>query len=277
MTPLIVALLVTLLSWRASFFVLGAITGVWVVAWWLFFRDNPAGHPAVTQEDLAELPPYETSHATKRVPWGSLIRRISPAVLVYFCYGWTGWLFFTWLPTFFLRSYHLDIRRSAIFASCVFFAGIVGDALSGVISDWILRRRGNVEAARRNVIAASFLGTLLALIPVLLTHDLTIVTVSLGAAFFMPELTIGPIWAVPMDVAPRYAGTASGFVNAGAALAGIVSPLRFGLIVDETGNWTLPFAGSIGLLLVGAAATFWIKPQQAVEDEPDVATAPALI
>lgn len=31
-TPPIVALLVTLLSWRASFFVLGAITGVWVVA-----------------------------------------------------------------------------------------------------------------------------------------------------------------------------------------------------------------------------------------------------
>jgi hypothetical protein len=39
-TPPIVALLVTLLSWRASFFVLGAITGVWVVAWWLFFRDR---------------------------------------------------------------------------------------------------------------------------------------------------------------------------------------------------------------------------------------------
>jgi cyanate permease len=231
----------------------------------------------VTKEDLAELPPYETSHATKRVPWRSLIRRISPAVLVYFCYGWTGWLFFTWLPTFFLRSYHLDIRRSAFFASSVFFAGIVGDALGRVISHWILRRTDNVEAARRNVIAASFLGTLLALIPVLLTHDPTIVTVSLGAASFMLELTIGPIWAVPMDVAPRYAGTASGFVNPGAALAGIISPLLFGLIVDETRNWTLPFAGSIGLLLVGVVATFWIKPQRAVEDEPDVATAPALI
>ena len=276
-TPPIVALLVTMLSWRASFFVLGGLTGVWVAVWWLWFRDNPSEHPAMTPDDLAELPPYETSHATRRVPWWPLIRRIAPTVLVYFCYGWTGWLFFTWLPTFFLRNYHLNIKDSAIFASSVFFAGIVGDALGGIISDWILRRTGNVEAARRNVIAASYLGTLVALVPVLLTHDLTIVTISLGIAFFMLELTIGPIWAVPMDVAPRYAGTASGFVNTGAAVAGIVSPLLFGFIVDRTGDWTLPFAGSIGLLLVGVAATFWMKPQHAVEEEPDVSAAPALI
>jgi MFS family permease len=267
-TPPLVALLVTTLSWRASFFVLGGVTSLWVVAWFLYFRDDPADHPAITAEDLAELPPHEVAHTAKKVPWGPLVRRIWPAVLVYFCYGWTGWLFFSWLPTFFLRNYHMNIGSSAIFSSSVFFAGIVGDALGGVISDWILARTGNVEAARRNVIAVSFLGTLVALIPVLLVHDLTIVTLSLGAAFFMLELTIAPIWAVPMDVAPRYAGTACGFVNAGAAVAGIISPLLFGFIVDQTGNWTLPFAGSIVLLLIGVAATFWLKPQHQVEDVP---------
>jgi len=171
----------------------------------------------------------------------------------------------------------MNIKSSAIFASAVFFAGIVGDTSGGIISDWILRRTGNLEAARRNVIAASFLGTLLALIPVLLVRDLTIVTVSLGVAFFLLELTIGPIWAVPMDVAPRYAGTACGFVNAGAAVAGIISPLLFGWIVDRAGDWTLPFAGSIALLLVGVAATFFIKPQIPVADEAAVGVAPAVI
>ena len=81
----------------------------------------------------------------------------------------------------------------------------------------------------------------------------------------MLELTIGPIWAVPMDVAPRYAGTASGLMNAGSAMAGVISPIVFGFIIDQTGNWTLPFAGSAGLLLVGAAATMWIKPQRRLE------------
>jgi MFS family permease len=86
-------------------------------------------------------------------------------------------------------------------------------------------------------------------IPVLFSSNFTLMFVSLSAAFFCLELTIGPIWAVPMDVAPRYAGTASGFMNAGSGIAGIISPVIFGLIIDGTGNWTLPFAGSAGLLL----------------------------
>ena len=232
-------------------------------------------HARLFLDSVLRLHPERCGHADEQQP--DRAREGQRPVMLADEYRDVNQAQFTWLPTFFLRNYHLNIKDSAIFASSVFFAGIVGDALGGIISDWILRRTGNVEAARRNVIAASYLGTLVALVPVLLTHDLTIVTISLGIAFFMLELTIGPIWAVPMDVAPRYAGTASGFVNTGAAVAGIVSPLLFGFIVDRTGNWTLPFAGSIGLLLVGVAATFWMKPQRAVEEEPDVTAAPALI
>jgi nitrate/nitrite transporter NarK len=97
---------------------------------------------------------------------------------------------------------------------------------------------------------------------VLLTTNFSLIFAGLAGAFFFLELTIGPIWAVPMDVAPRYAGTASGLMNAGSAIAGIISPVIFGLVIDATGNWTLPFAGSAGLLLVGAVATLWIKPQR---------------
>jgi hypothetical protein len=42
--------------------------------------------------------------------------------------------------------------------------------------------------------------------------------------FFFNEMTIGPMWAVPMDIAPKHAGTASGIMNTGSALAAIISP-----------------------------------------------------
>jgi sugar phosphate permease len=265
-TPPLVAALIVAHSWRFSFWVLGAVTALWVIAWVWYFRDDPRTHPAIKPEEVAALPPYaRTGAARGAVPWGPVIRRVAPTVFVYFCYGWTGWLFFTWLPTFFLKGYGLDIKSTALFASAVFFAGVVGDSVGGILSDWILKRTGDVEAARRNVILISYLGTLVFLIPVLLTKDLFVVSACLGCAFFMLELTIGPVWAVPMDVAPAYAGTASGFVNAGAAVAGIISPILFGYIIDATGNWTLPFAGSIVLLLIGAAATFFMKPQRQVE------------
>jgi cyanate permease len=79
-----------------------------------------------------------------------------------------------------------------------------------------------------------------------------------------------------MDVAPRYAGTASGMMNAGSAVAGIISPIVFGFIIDATGNWTLPFAGSAGLLLVGVLAAFRIRPQvQLRSPAPEVLQAAA--
>jgi len=275
-TPPLVVFLMLTLSWRASFYICGVVTAVWVVVWWTYFRDDPRTHKGITPADLAEMPPFRQMSAkgVDSVPWGAVIKRMGPTMFVYFCYGWTSWLFFTWLPVFFLHGYGLDLKSTAMFSSGVFFAGVVGDTVGGVISDSIMHRTGNVEAARRNVIAASLLGAFVCLLPVLFSSNFSLMFVSLSAAFFFLELTIGPIWAVPMDVAPRYAGTASGLMNAGSAIAGIISPVIFGFIIDSTGNWTLPFAGSAGLLLVGVVATFWIKPQIQLGSPPAAASLP---
>jgi protein-S-isoprenylcysteine O-methyltransferase Ste14 len=39
----------------------------------------------------------------------------------------------------------------------------------------------------------------------------------------------------------------------------------FGFLIDRTGSWTLPFAGSIGLLLLGAGMAFRIHPDRPFE------------
>jgi cyanate permease len=92
--------------------------------------------------------------------------------------------------------------------------------------------------------------------------NLVLIAICLSGAFFCLELTIGPIWSVPMDVAPKFAGTASGIMNTGSATAGFASPVIFGWLVDVTGDWHLPFAGSIGLLLLGAVLAFWMHPDK---------------
>jgi MFS family permease len=277
LTPPIVAFLTLTFSWRISFVVLGLVTAVWVAAWWLYFRDDPRAHPGVIKNDLAGLPDFGQIAAQRGdpTPWGPIVRRIWPTMFVYFCYGWTSWLFFTWLPVFFQHGYGMDLKSTAVFSSAVFVSGVFGDTVGGMLSDRILQRTGDVEAARRNVILASFLGSFAFLMLLHFSSDFTVKLIGVACAFFMLELTIGPIWAVPMDVAPRYAGVASGLVNAGAALAGIFSPIVFGVIIDRTGNWTLPFAGSACVLLIGALATFWIKPQRKMEfvDEPQAAGA----
>jgi len=183
--------------------------------------------------------PAAAKSAASRVPWRRLILRILPVTLTYFCYGWSLWLFLNWLPSFFLQGYNLDIKKSALYASGVFFAGVVGDALGGIISDYLLHKTGNVTLSRLSVILTGMLGATACLIPVLFSRDVFTLALCLSGGFFFLELVIGPIWSVPMDIAPQYSGTASGLMNTGSAVAAIVSPLAFGYIVDVTGNWHL--------------------------------------
>ena len=256
--PSAIVLLMVAYGWRASFYVVGAVSLLWVVLWSATFTEHPKDHPRITAEELRELPaPVPRAGG---LPWGRLFVRMLPVTIVYFCYGWTLWLFLSWIPQYFLHSFDLNLKKSAVFASSVFFAGVIGDTLGGVVTDRILVRTGSVRKARSYMVSVCMLLTLLALLPMLFSHDLTVSVVCLSAGFFFSEMTIGPMWAIPMDVASKYAGTASGMMNTGSALAAIVSPVIGGWLIDVTGNWELPFAGSMALMGLGVVLAFRMRP-----------------
>jgi MFS family permease len=263
-TPPLVAWLIALITWRGSFAVLGIISLGWALAWAIYFRDSPADHSAITEEELEALPAYISRGEGKvpAVPWLLLARRMLPVTFVYFCYGWTLWLYLAWIPSFFLHSYRLDVKNSAFFSSGVFLAGVIGDTLGGVVSDRILSKTGNRNKARRNLVVGGFLCSLACMLLIFFVHQVSSAAICLSLAFFFSEFTIGPMWAIPMDIAPKFSGCASGLMNVGSPLAAIISPLVFGYVIDKTGNWNFPFLGSIAILLFGSVAAFWMKPDQ---------------
>ncbi|MBB3211111.1 MFS family permease [Herbaspirillum sp. Sphag1AN] len=263
--PAAIVLVMSVYGWRQAFYICGIFSLVWVIVWALVFTEDPAAHPRITEAELADLP--ATRKSKPQVPWGPLFKRMLPVTIVYFCYGWTLWLFLSWIPQYFLHSYNLAIQKSALFASSVFLAGVIGDTLGGLISDRILRRTGNLRKARSIMVSVCMFLTLLSLLPLLFVHDLTICTLALSAGFFFAEMTIGPMWALPMDIAPEYAGTASGMMNSGSALAAIISPVLSGFVIDRTGNWELPFLGSMLLMALGMVLAYRLQPDQKFETQ----------
>jgi MFS family permease len=265
-TPPIMAGLLLFSTWRGTFVMLGALSLLWPIVWLWYFRNNPREHSAMTPAILATLP-VRAAGAARTIPWLRLARHVMPLTIVDFCYGWTLWLFLTWIPAFFFENYHQNLQASALFSGGVLLAGVVGDTAGGVATDRLLRKTGSLVIARRGVIVAGFLGAFVFLIPVVMIHNVTVAAVCLSLAFFFAELSVGPIWSVPMDIAPRYAGTASGMMNFGFGVAGLVSPLSFGYLVDRTGSWVVPFIGSILLLLLGAVLALRLRPDHSfVED-----------
>jgi MFS family permease len=257
--PAAVVFIMATHGWRASFYVCAALSFVWVIFWAIAFTEHPKDHPRITPQELAVLPTPKPKAA--RVPWGRLFKRMAPVTIVYFCYGWTLWLFLSWIPQYFLHSYHLNLGKSALFASSVFFAGVIGDTLGGIVTDKLYEHTRSLRRARSWMVAICMFMTLVSLVPLVLSHDLYVSLASLSAGFFFAEMTIGPMWAIPMDIAPEHSGTASGMMNTGSALAAIVSPVLSGFLIDRFGNWELPFVGSMLLMALGVVLAFRMQPE----------------
>jgi len=272
LTPWLVALLIINISWRGSFVIIGVVSIFWALAWGLYFRDDPTQHKGVAPEEAAALPAYGSKKAVN-VPWGRLIPPMVPVTVVYFCYGWILWLFLSWIPSFFKGQYHLDLKNSALFASGVFLSGVFGDTLGGLVSDGLFKKTHNAKFARCNLVAVMMFLCAVSLVPILYTHKINVVALALSAGFFCAEFTIGPMWAIPMDIAPKYSGTASGIMNSGSALAAIISPVVGGYLIQKTGNWLLPFIVSIGVILVGSVLSFTMHPERPLAEPPPLTNA----
>jgi len=259
-TPVLVVAAMAVMGWRGAFVALGAVSLAWTIAWFGYFRDDPRHHRGITPEALADLPRGEAANERREVPWRLLLPRILPTAMVFFCHAWALWLYLTWLPSFFVSEYHLDIKHSAMFTSGVFAAGVVGDTAGGLLTDWLLKRTGNVNAARRNTVILAYSGSFAFMALIFLVRDPVSIALVLAASLFFLEMCEGPIWAVPMDVAPHHAGIAGACLSTAAGLAGFLSPAAFGFVADLTGSFLPPFLMSLALLALGVALAFFMRP-----------------
>jgi len=269
-TPPMVVFMIPFVGWRGAFIVLGLVSLVWVVIWYAYFRDDPKDHSGVTEEELAALPTYADSARNlagdrKEVPWIPLLLRMLPVTLVFFAHAWALWMYLSWLPTFFVEHFHISLKDSALFTGAVFIAAVIGNTAGGMLTDWLYVRTGNLNSSRRNVVILAFTGSIVFMSCVLFVQDQTLVALSLAAALFFLELSCGPVFATPLDVAPAYAGVATGFISTASGLAAVVSPITFGFIIDTTGSYTLPFLASIGILLMGIVMSFWMRPDKELQ------------
>jgi MFS family permease len=263
----IVALLITWFSWRFSFVALGLLSAVWAALWWWFFHEDPRRHPGITAAELAALPTEDEARpiGSGPVPWRRLIPRVAPLMIIYFCQGWTGWLYVTWMPSLFQKNYGLDLKKSSLFYAAMLLCAMLAELLGGVVTDYLLRRTRSLRVARSTLIALSWSLVVAALVPAILVHDLVIGLAGFTLALFFLGFAISPLWTATMDIAPDYAGSASALMNAAGAVAGILSPVAFGWILERTGSWTTPFAFSVGLLLFAIVMTRWIRPDRPIE------------
>jgi sugar phosphate permease len=272
--PPIVVLIMSELGWRPVFYICGAVGLLWSLWWALSYRNLPEEHHLVNQAELEAIrgrgpngeinpPPMEKQ---TNVPWGTLVRsgNMWAIMFAYFTYVYCLWIFLSWLPSYLIEFRHFTLIKVGLFASLPLLAGVVGDTVGGVATDWLLKSTGSAKIGRRAVAITGLLGCAVCIVPAALTENAYVAVYCLTASMFFLEFTIGPSWAVPMDTGGKYSGTVSGMMNMAGNFGGAISPIVFGALV-QVGSWEAPFIVAAALLVVGAAVwAFWLDPDKQI-------------
>jgi MFS family permease len=259
-TPLIVAYMLDLMSWRRAFETFGVVGVIWAIAFFTWFRDDPRTHPSVNQAELALMPTHaETAHGG-RTPWGQIFgsRSVWLLCLQYACLSY-GWYFYvTWLPTYLREARHTSVKFGALLASLPLLLGGIGSLLSAQIIPRLATRIG-FRLARRTVAIVGFVGASASIIGFIQVSDPVRAMLLLGLAGFFNDFVMPAAWAGCMDIGGRNSGTVSGSMNMLGNIGGALSPIAIAYILTySNNNWTLTFYVSSAIYLLGGVCWLFI-------------------
>ena len=105
LTPMLVGALLIVMSWRWIFVLFGLVGFVWAGAWFRWFRDEPADHPAVGEAERKYIEAGRTASrpiSSTRDGWAgsSSDRNVIALCLMYFTQAYGFYFNLTWLPTY---------------------------------------------------------------------------------------------------------------------------------------------------------------------------------
>jgi sugar phosphate permease len=261
LTPPLVVALIAAWGWRAPFWIFGTLGVAWAAVWFLYYRDTPDEHSGANEAERKLIHAAlggRRSATSRRVPWRRLLSHSTLWSLsaMYFCYAYCISVYLDWFPTYLKDHRGFSLREMGFYAMLPLLAGTAGDLLGGWSSDLLLRRTGNLRRARRMVAILGFLIAALGIVPATLTADPLACVLYSCIGVFGLELTVGVAWAIPLDIAGDYAGSASAVMNTCGNIGGAISPALLAYLVRGYG-WEMPFLVASALCV--AAAVLYLK------------------
>jgi len=235
--PLIAALVVAM-GWHKVFFALGFLGLAWLAPWFAMF---PRG--------------ADTRAKPARVKWGKINRNLLGVALSNVGYGYYFYLLVTWLPSYLVDARHLPLRTAGACALVPYLTYALGEPLGGWLADRLVARGWSELRARKTIITAAYLTSLL-LLPAGLVADTGMAVLLLGGASLVGLSTANMYALVQRVSAAGEVGFATGVFNLAGNIPGVLAPIATGILIQRTGSYVPAFAAAVAVLLA-AAPLYW--------------------
>jgi D-galactonate transporter len=242
------------MGWPSVFAFMGLL-GVALAVVWPYLIRSPREHPWANAAEVAyihdggglvDMDEVKSPPFSVRVLRQLIQNRMFLGIcLGQYCINVLTWFFLTWFPIYLVTSRGMTILQAGMVAALPAIFGLVGGILGGLYSDWLLRRGWSLTAARKIPIVAGLLLSVFVIGCNYVRAPWEVVLMMSIAYFGKGVGSLG--WAVIADVSPKEAIGLSGSVfNTFGNVAGIVTPIVIGYLVDRSGsfNGALVFVGA---------------------------------
>jgi ACS family glucarate transporter-like MFS transporter len=258
-TPPVIAWLMSSFGWQQAlaWTTLPAIALIVIWAW--YGRDTPAQHPSVSAAELAELGPHLDASVDYSISWrrlGTLLknRDLLALTLSYLCMNYVYYLLGNWCFLYLVQERHFTVLEGGWLASTPPLASALGAGIGGKLGSMF----GTKYGIRRGLHIVPLISLPAAGILLLLAVNAAnayLAVAALALCFACVELNEGPYWAAVMHVARGDTMSATGLLNTGGNIGGLVATP---IVAYLSGHhaWTSAFV--IGSAFAFASAALWL-------------------
>ncbi len=253
-----VAFVVSLYGWRGGFYATGILSLLYGILFWIFYRDPSQSKRISSQErtyiEEGGAQADNVAPANTLASLGYLLRqpKIWGMALGFAAYGYSFYLFLTWLPTYIQSQLHVSILNSAGLVAIIWGVATVTDiVVGGWLVDYLIKRGNDPTRVRKTIFIIGMLMGI-AIIGAAFTKSVPLIVMWLsialgGLAFAAP---VG--WSIPSLIAPKgTVGVVGSIMNFFNNLAGIIAPLVAGYVLDTTKSFVLNFIIAAVVLVLG--------------------------
>jgi len=255
--PLLCFMMVPVVGWRMTFILTGIFGVLWLVAWLLVYRDDPATHPRVGAAELAhiEQDPADPDVKTPGLWLRLLAKRETWAfALGKFFIDPIWWFYLFWLPGYLGTQYGLDLKTwstptAAIALGAIYLISDIGSVAGGWLSGRLMKAGMSVNKARKlTMLVCAFF-----VLPVVFATsvpNLWLSVLIIGIAAAAHQGFSANLYTLPSDTFPRFAvGAVIGIGGTVGAIGGALMSKYAGDVLDRLGTYT-------PLFVVAGAAYF---------------------
>jgi ACS family D-galactonate transporter-like MFS transporter len=258
----LVALAVVRLGWRWGFGVAAALSFVYFLVFYRMYRD-PSQHPKLTPAEAEYLAAggAEPEGQPSAPIAGMLVyllstRKVWGLVIGFGAYGYSFYLFLTWLPDYLVRTMHRDILTAAGFAAIPWACASVADLLvGGWLIDFLISRGRDETRVRKAVLVIGMCAGIAVLGATATSRPgIALVWISIALAGLSAAAPVA--WSLTSLIAPKGAvGAVGGMMNFSNNMMGVVAPIVTGFVVESTHSFVGAFLVA-GLVLIAGVASF---------------------